>query len=93
MKTRFVAINVGTGQFGKDDDPTQALRLAYVTGKLNLSKNLELVRLLECQYPVDENEKDDVVFYADGSYTIKGRVIVTHYDKDEIVHFMEFDYE
>ena len=93
MKTRFIAINVGIGQYGKDDSPTQALRLAYVTGKLNVSKNLKQVRLLECQYPVPETDKDDVTFYQDGGYTIKGNVIVFHYDEGEIAHFMEFDYE
>lgn len=66
MRKQFIATN--PDGWGKAETPESALEKA----EINIYQ-YDVTTILEVTYPDNETDADDIIFYRDGDYELKGR--------------------
>jgi len=84
---KYIAISY-MSDWSKDDDVIKALK-GLPDVKLLNEKNLKSVRLIVVENNDELGDDDDIIFRADGGYTLEGKTEASHYDGNEIIEFLK----
>lgn len=78
MRTQYIAINPDT--WGKAETAESALYKAEIN-----AFQYDVTTVLEVTYPTGETDADDIIFYQDGSYDLKGGTTAVAHKGEEAI--------
>ena len=81
MKNLYIA--VGKGDWSKGDNIRKAL------SGVEHNADFDEIRLIVATFPDDDTPADDIIYHANGSYSLTGRATAEHFDGLEIVEYMK----
>lgn len=89
MKTKvyYVAIKAFE-EWTKNPNPKKAIKMLFRGKHIDKVENYKAVRLIEITMPLDDTAEDDVIYTEDGAYSVTGRAEAKHYDKEEVLDFL-----